>query len=363
MIKVDAQELVKILDNTPAEQNIMLVGAHGIGKSQILTTFYQNEKKMPFISFFLGQMSDPGDLIGLMHKNEITGHSEFLPPYWWPNDDKPVVLFLDELNRARPEILQSIMDLTLNRTLAGKSLPKGSIVISAINYGDQYQITDLDPALVSRFNIYEFAPTYENWIVWANNENLDQRVISFIQKQPNFLDGTNEFSHADEILEMGIEKSPDRRSWERVSNLIKNVEKIDELFVKIIAGIVGVSASVNFKKSIKEIAKINPEKVLFQFNTKLFKGLKLQDYILGNEDIFIFINKDKYDKKKKITLIKNLTKYIKHLKRARFQEAIAHFASLLENPNFEKVLTLVFADLDSEELRLEISDYIEGIDL
>jgi len=49
------------------------------------------------------------------------------------------------------------MDLTLNRTLAGKSLPKGSIVISAINYGDQYQITDLDPSLVSRFNIYEFA--------------------------------------------------------------------------------------------------------------------------------------------------------------------------------------------------------------
>ncbi|MDM8563291.1 AAA family ATPase [Candidatus Marithioploca araucensis] len=224
MIKVDAVELLQVLNNTPPEQNIMLVGAHGIGKSQILRTFYEKEKKMPLISFFLGQMSDPGDLIGLMQKNAKTGHSEFLPPYWWPNDDKPIVLFLDELNRARPEILQSVMDLTLNRTLAGKSLPEGSIVISAINYGDQYQITDLDPALVSRFNIYEFAPTHEDWIVWANRENLDRRVISFIQKQPNFLDGTNEFSHADEILEMGIEKTPDRRAWERVSNLIKKVD-------------------------------------------------------------------------------------------------------------------------------------------
>ncbi len=361
MIKVDAQELIKILDNTPAEQNIMLAGAHGIGKSQILTAFYEKEKKMPLISFFLGQMSDPGDLIGLMHKDEKTGRSEFLPPYWWPDGDKPVVLFLDELNRARPEILQSVMDLTLHRTLAGKSLPEGSIVISAINYGDQYQITDLDPALVSRFNIYEFAPTHEDWIVWASRENLDQRVISFIQKQPVFLDSTNEFSHADEIIEMGIEKTPDRRAWERISNLIKDVDRIDDFFVKMIAGIVGISASVNFKRSIKEIAKLNPEKVLFAFNLKLFKGLKLQDYILGNEDIFLFINKDQYDKKKKKTLIKNLTKYIKHLKKAQFQEAVAHFASQLENPNFEKVLTLVFAD--SEELMLEISDYIEGIDL
>ncbi len=154
MIKIDTHELLKILKLTPSEQNIMLVGNHGIGKSQILKSYYENERKMPVISFFLGQMSDPGDLIGLMQKNEKTGRSEFLAPYWWPVSNKPIVLFLDELNRARPEILQSVMDLTLSRTLAGKSLPAGSIVISSINYGYEYQVKDLDPALYSRLNIY-----------------------------------------------------------------------------------------------------------------------------------------------------------------------------------------------------------------
>ena len=48
-------------------------------------------------------------------------------------DTRPIVLFLDELNRARPEILQSVHDLALNRTLAGKRLPEGSIVVSAVN--------------------------------------------------------------------------------------------------------------------------------------------------------------------------------------------------------------------------------------
>lgn len=361
MIKVDAQELVKILEHTPASQNIMLAGDHGIGKSNILTHFYRENKKMPMITFFLGQMSDPGDLIGLMQKDEKTGRSEFLPPYWWPEENEPVVLFLDELNRARPEILQSVMDLTLNRTLAGKSLPEGSIVISAINYGDQYQVTDLDPALVSRFNIYQFAPTHEDWLVWASREKLDKRVIDFIQKYPNFLDPSNEYKDSNEILDMGIEKTPDRRAWERVSNLVLDVKIIDNIYVKIIAGIVGATASVNFKKSIKEIAKLNPEDVLFAFNSKLFKGLKLQDYILANEQIIIFINNGEYEKKKVKTLVKNLTKYIKHLKKAKFQEAIAHFASQLEIPSYEKVLGLVFGE--SEELMLEISDYIQGIDL
>jgi hypothetical protein len=358
MIKIDTIQLMDILNNTPASQNIMLVGAHGIGKSQILKTYYEKEKKMPLISFFLGQMSDPGDLIGLMRKNEKTGHSEFMPPYWWPEKNEPVALFLDELNRARPEILQSVMDLTLNRTLAGRSLPDGSIIISAINYGDEYQITDLDPSLVSRFNIYEFAPTHKDWIVWANRENIDPRVIHFIQKYPLFLDGTNEFSRTDVSLE--LEKTPDRRAWERVSNLIKDVDLIDDRYVTIIAGIVGVAASVNFKKSIQDTGRLNPEIVLFKFSTKLFKGLKLQDYILLNENIFLFLSK-KNDDKKKTTLEKNLVKYIKHLKKSNFQEAVAHLASLLENPNFEKILTLFF--IDSDELMIEISDYIKSIDL
>lgn len=170
--KINTTELQEILTLTPPEQNVLLSGKHGIGKSQVIRHHFENQGKR-VISFFLGQMSDPGDLIGLLHKDEKTGRSEFLPPYWWPKKEEPVVLFLDELNRARPEILQSVMDLTLNKTLAGKSLPTGSIVVAAVNEGEEYQLTDLDPALVSRFNVYAFSPTAEEWFAWASRENLD----------------------------------------------------------------------------------------------------------------------------------------------------------------------------------------------
>ena len=125
-ITVNTTELLQLLDITPADHNLMLVGRHGIGKSEILTDYY-SRKDMPVVALFLGQMSDPGDLIGIPNKNEKTGKTDFMPPYWFPLDGKPIVLFLDELNRARPEILQTIMDLALNRTLAGRRLPEGTI--------------------------------------------------------------------------------------------------------------------------------------------------------------------------------------------------------------------------------------------
>ena len=69
---VDSNQLSFILDNTPAEQNIMLVGKHGIGKSRILEDYFSKRGER-VVTLFLGQMSDPGDLIGLPEKNEATG--------------------------------------------------------------------------------------------------------------------------------------------------------------------------------------------------------------------------------------------------------------------------------------------------
>ena len=39
-VKINSTELIEILESMPANQNIMLLGKHGIGKSQILTQFF-----------------------------------------------------------------------------------------------------------------------------------------------------------------------------------------------------------------------------------------------------------------------------------------------------------------------------------
>ena len=77
-IAINSKELMTLLEVTHSWQNIMLTGRHGIGKSQILTKYFET-KGMPLKTLFLGQMSDSGDLLGLPTKEHcpsLRGTSE-----------------------------------------------------------------------------------------------------------------------------------------------------------------------------------------------------------------------------------------------------------------------------------------------
>lgn len=338
-IAINTNELATLLDLTPSWQNIMLTGKHGIGKSQILTNYYE-KKSMTVKTLFLGQMSDPGDLLGLPNKDEETGRTTFMPPYWFPMDGKPIVLFLDELNRARPEILQTVMDLVLNRKLAGRPLPDGSRIISACNDGDEYQLTDLDPALVSRFNIYQFRPSEREWLQWAENVGLDRRVIQFISSNPDMLDDKN-----DKGDNAGLEKSPDRRAWEKVARLIEGIAKPSPVLQKIVAGIVGVRAAAMLFASMKEDT-LQPEDLLLDFKKtkKQLEQYKLHEFSQLNEAVARFFESDKDAELDHDTVCENLKAYHDFLQKDH-NEAYAHFVSLLDGTNYKKLLLLLVKEM------------------
>jgi hypothetical protein len=360
-MRIDARELLEVLRLTPANQNVMLVGKHGIGKSEIVTRFYRDERGMEVVAFFLGQMSDPGDLIGLLNKDEATGRSVFLPPYWWPVDGKPIVLFLDELNRARPEILQSVHELALNQTLAGKRLPPGSIVVAAVNEGDEYQLTDLDPALVSRFNLYELAPTVEDWLLWADENGVDARVVSFIQRHHQHLDGDGGGAAAEALTaRAGLVKGPDRRAWARASALLRPFEHVDDTLVKILAGIVGTAAALAFKKSLAGALPVTPDELLLRFSRhkKKLAKLALQDLVLLNEQVVFWINGGHCPADRADAARRGLLAYLRFLQDGGKREAVAHFASMLESPKFAAAMGFAAVSFEIVEL---LTDYVKNI--
>ncbi|MDD6001734.1 MAG: AAA family ATPase [Bacteroidales bacterium] len=342
MININTIELLEILDKTPANQNIMLVGKHGIGKSEILTNYY-TEKGFKVVALFLGQMSDPGDLIGLPIKNAESGRTEFLPPYWFPNDDEPVVLFLDELNRARPEVLQTIMDLALNRKLAGRTLPKGSRLISAVNDGEEYQLTDLDPALVSRFNVYGFRPTYKEWLLWAEKQKLDSRVTDFISSNPDWLDG----NVADRPqIDSGLEKFPDRRAWKKVSDIILHIRDLDQTDQKMIAGVIGVQAAQKFYASASAAKIIGGREVLLNFDKveSRISKYKVHQFSTLNEGIFRFLETAEITAEEKTTAAANLKKYIALLESGSNKESLAHFTSVFSQGMYPTAVTFIVSN-------------------
>ena len=327
--KINTTKLLKILDVTPPEQNIMLCGKHGIGKSQIITEYF-NKKKIKVVTLFLGQMSDPGDLIGLPKFNEQTGLTDFMPPYWFPTDDNPIVLFLDELNRARPEILQVIMDLALNKKLAGKSLPPGSRIISAVNNGDEYELTDLDPALISRFNIYEFCPEVKEWTSWAEKNNIDGRIIRYIKSNPKMLDSTNGTTNDYDNLK----KSPDRRGWEKVSNIIKSEQNLKEIDFTIISGIVGADAAADFIASQKIAINVSGEAILNNGKNYFPRLLELSitdSTEVINQIISMLSMVNNGSEEEKAFYAENFTDLVEYLYTNKQFEILAYFVSCYGN--------------------------------
>ena len=355
-IKVNITELRELLDITPASQNIMLVGNHGIGKSEILTEYY-SAKGMPVIALFLGQMSDPGDLIGIPTKNEQTGKTDFMPPYWFPLDGKPIVLFLDELNRARPEVLQTIMDLALNRKLAGRLLPEGSRIISAVNEGDQYQLTDLDPALVSRFNIVQFAPSVQEWLLWARKEDVDFRVLGFIEENHIWLDRNPDSKNGEDT---GLDKTPDRRGWKRVSDIIKGHDNISGVYTKAISSIIGPKAASAFLSNASARRVVSGKEVLSNFAgvKDRLESYQLHELSVVNDSIYRCLEVEKVTGGNKERYSKNLEGYFDWLARQK-KEAAAHFANLYVQQTYPNAVSFIAGECSILTMSLII--YVKGI--
>lgn len=311
-------EIKKILDVTPIEQAIMLVGIHGIGKSELLKEYYLS-KGYAVVILFLGQCADAGDICGLPDRTEVDFFygeeivkqkiSVFCPPKWWPrNKDARVVIFLDEFNRGKAEVYQCIFDMVLNRKLNGLELPKETRIVAAINpISDEYDydVSELDPALIDRFNVYNFVPTADEWLDWALEKKVHKYVMGFISKNRQMLDPTNVVQGTDvagqkqgESMRKADQVYPSRRSWKRVSDILnEHPELLHEddmtLLRTILIGIVGYGATSAFYQYIKEMAhSISAGRIVTRWDKELgekIKKLSHQELIHINRELAMYL--------------------------------------------------------------------------
>lgn len=301
------KEIKSIIDKTPDNQAILLKGLHGIGKSRVIEDHF-TALGYRVVTLFLGQMADAGDLIGLPEKIEEKilideklvkiNKTVFCPPYWWSFDmNEKLVIFLDELNRSKPECRQAIMDLVLNRKLNGRSLPSKTRIIAAINPDDAdgyYQVDELDPALIDRFNVYEFIPSATEWLDWAIDNKIHKMIISFISKNQDHLDPITASDKGSEINK--IQSS--RRSWERLSEIMIKEPDIEKtkLFTTMSFGIIGNRSTLALVKHINEQGKgLSVGKILHGWNKdikNIVETFNAQDVLHMNRQIALWLNEN-----------------------------------------------------------------------
>ncbi len=249
----------------------MIVGHHGVGKSQGVAQ-YAAENGMEFIDLRLGTQ-DVGDLLGLADfERDKDGNlvaTKFMRPDWFPTDpNSKGIIFLDEVNRARRDVLQAVFQLVLDHRLHRYVLPKGWQVIAAMNpnTGD-YIVTDIsDKAFMDRFCHIKLAPSKQEFFKYARDRKMDDRLLQFLQDQPEMLQGELESFDLSEI-------KPSRRSWEAVDRLIKINTPVN-ILTELAYGLVGGVAANAMVKALNSVDKPITAKDIVDGYSKVEKRVK-----------------------------------------------------------------------------------------
>lgn len=242
-----------------AKQPAYLWGAPGVGKSQVVAQVAA-ELGLQLVDV-RAVLLDPVDLRGLPHVNG-DGRAHWAIPEFLPRDGAGI-LFLDELNAAPPLVQAACYQLVLDRKLGDYELPAGWTIIAAGNRESDRAVTSRMPTpLANRFLHIDFDIDVNDWAKWAVGAGLEMPVVGFVRFRPNLL---HEFD-ARKNNEGAAKAFPSPRSWEFVSNILKN-KPAKEIEYDLVAGAVGQGAAAELLGFLR-----------------IFRGLPNPDLVIMNPD-------------------------------------------------------------------------------
>lgn len=269
---MDIATFTTVAPNLPAQIAILMRGPTGVGKSHLARQI-ADKHNLPFIDVRGSTMSE-GDVGGYpdLEGMKESGVMTFCMPSWFMRAcNEPVVLMLDELNRSLPGVQQSFFQLVLDRELGNDKngvpyrLHPDTRVIAAVNHGSEYDVNEMDPALLRRFWVADIIPTSSDWVEWAKENNLDSVLIDFITQNPAHL----------RVDPGSVEPGtvcPNPASWHRVNECLVHMnmapsdvagnETPSGLYA-LAMGMVGTEAAIAFTAFVKDYEiQITAEDVL-----------------------------------------------------------------------------------------------------
>lgn len=224
---------------------VMLWGPPGVGKSQMIAQVAERHNA-PVIDIRLSQM-EPSDLRGIPFRDK--DYVEWAVPAMLPDAQrhgKSGVLFLDEITSAPPSVSAAAYQLILDRKLGAYEVPDGWAIFAAGNRQGDRGVTYTMPApLANRFSHYEVEVNLDDWVYWAYQNNIDERLIGFLRFRPDLL---FDFDPAHNPVAF-----PSPRSWEFAHNALHKFEDHPELFLGALQSCVGPAAGVELKAFIDNL--------------------------------------------------------------------------------------------------------------
>lgn len=191
--------------------NVLLEGPHGTGKTALIVAV-ANALGMK-LKYYSASTLDPfTDLVGLPvpHVNAQGNH---IIRFHRPDDiNQADLVFFDEFNRAQPKVLNAVFEMIQFKSINGEPLPKLKAVFAASNpASEEYNVTDLDPALQDRFHIHmTFAPGPDReWFINRFGQNIGAALYDWwaadLKKEQQRLVSPRKLEHIGILLEQDLD--------------------------------------------------------------------------------------------------------------------------------------------------------------
>lgn len=284
---MDIKTAKNLAPKLPAEIAVLFRGPTGVGKSAI-TNDISKELGLPMIDV-RGSTMDESKVTGIpdFEVSKAKGVATFVLPSWFVRGCRePVLIFLDELNRSMPQVQQAFFQVVLDRSLGNDAegnpmmLHPQTRVFAAVNFGSEYDVNDMDPALLRRFWTVDLAPTNEDTIDHFVSKGMDRVLIDFLRQNPAHL----------RVDPGSVEPGtvcPNPASWDRLHDSLQhmNMAPLDiagtrpEGFYALCTGFIGTEASIAFTEFVSKYEKqISAEDVMAgRIDSKRAKELKASE--------------------------------------------------------------------------------------
>ncbi len=224
---------------------VMLWGPPGVGKSQIVAQVGQRHH-VPVIDIRLSQM-EPSDLRGIPFREN--GLVEWAIPSLLPDANRHGVqgiLFLDEITSAVPSVSAAAYQLILDRRLGDYRVPPGWAIFAAGNRQGDRGVTYTMPApLANRFSHFEVELNLDDWVTWAYQNGIDERIIGFLRFRPEQL---FKFDPAQNPVAF-----PTPRSWEFAHRALQKFANTPPLLLGSLQACVGPAAGIELKAFVDSL--------------------------------------------------------------------------------------------------------------
>ena len=248
----NVKQVFKKMIETKFKGTPMLWGRHGLGKSSAIRQV-ASEQGYRLIDLRLAQ-KEAIDITGMLFTFEdkalnmaVTANH---PPQWFADALKngKVVLFLDEFNMARREVMNAVFELVLDRKLNNVALPDDVFIVCAGNpEDDRYDVQPMSESLVDRLLHIKVEPSVDGWLDHAEKSDCDSRITAFIRANPTALFHPNKL---DEKFPVSIKHS--ERTWLDRADAILKLELSEDLQHELLCGAIGQEVAILFSKTIKK---------------------------------------------------------------------------------------------------------------